>query len=205
MDTTYENLSEIQLDTIREISNIGMGNAATALSQLVGCTVNITVPHALIVDMTEIAPLLGGEELEVAASYVQVVGQARGHLVLVFSIPDAHRIIELMAPGANLDLMRDEMARSAIQEIGNILGSSFLRSLSDLTQLNILPTVPAVAVDFAGSIVSYVVSSLYDVTEKLVVVRTNFDVGGESVAGYCIFIPEPGSLKVILESLGMGG
>jgi len=205
MDTTYENLSEMQLDTIREISNIGMGNAATALSQLVGSVVNITVPHAMIVDMTEVAPLLGGEDQEVAASYVQVVGQARGHLVLVLAIPDAHRIIELMAPGAHLDLMKDEMARSAMQEIGNILGSSFLRSLSDLTQLNILPTVPAVAVDFAGSIVSYVVSSLYDITEKLVVVRTNFDVGGESIAGYCMFIPEHGSLRIILESLGMGG
>jgi chemotaxis protein CheC len=205
MDTSYENLSEIQLDTIREISNIGMGHAATALSQLVGHSVSITVPDALIVDLVDIAPVLGGEELEVAASYVQVVGQARGHLVLVFSVPDAHRLIELMAPGAGLDLMKDEMARSAVQEIGNILGSSFLRSLSDLTQLSILPTVPAVAVDYAGSIVGYVVSSLYEITEKLVVVRTNFDVGGESVAGHCIFIPEPGSLRVILESLGMGG
>lgn len=205
MDNAYESLSEIQLDTLREISNIGMGNAATALSQLVGSMVNITVPNAMIVDMTEVAPLLGGEDQEVAASYVQVVGQARGHLVLVLAIPDAHRIIELMAPGAHFDLMKDDMARSAMQEIGNILGSSFLRSLSDLTQLNILPTVPAVAVDFAGSIVSYVVSSLYSVTEKLVVVRTNFDVGGESIAGYCMFIPEPGSLRIILESLGMGG
>lgn len=205
MDQIYENLSEIQLDTIREISNIGMGNAATALSQMVGALVNITVPDAMIVDVTDVAPIIGGEDVEIAASYVQVVGQARGHLVMAFTIPDAHRIIELMAPGANLDVLQDEMARSAVQEIGNILGSSFLRSLSDLTQLNILPTVPAVAVDYAGSIVNYVVASLYEITEKLVVVRTNFDLGGDSVAGHCIFIPEPGSLRVILESLGMGG
>jgi chemotaxis protein CheC len=205
MDEIYEHLSDIQLDTIREISNIGMGNAATALSQMVGAMVNITVPEALIIDVTDVADVIGGEDVEIAASYVQVVGQARGHLVMAFSIPDAHRIIELMAPGANLDVIKDEMARSAVQEIGNILGSSFLRSLSDLTQLNILPTVPAVAVDYAGSIVNYVVASLYEITEKLVVVRTNFDLGGESVAGHCIFIPEPGSLRVILESLGMGG
>jgi chemotaxis protein CheC len=205
MDDIYSNLTEIQIDTIREISNIGMGNAATALSQMVGCQVNITVPQATIIDIVDVASNLGGEDREVAASYVQVIGQVRGHLVMVYSIEHVHRLIELIIPGASFNILEDEMARSAVQEIGNILGSSFLRSLSEMTQLNILPTVPAVAVDYAGSIVSYVVANLYEITEKLVIVKTNFDVGGESVEGHCIFIPEPGSLRVILQSLGVGG
>jgi chemotaxis protein CheC len=200
-----QGLTDLQMDTIREISNIGMGNAATALSQMVNSMVNITVPQAVKVDVTEVPMLLGGEEQEVAASYVQVIGQARGHLVMVFPIKDANKLIELIAPGANLDLAKDEMAISAVQEIGNILSSNFLRSLSDLTQVSMLPTVPAVAVDFAGSIVSYVVSSMYEITENLVIVQTNFDVGGELIAGYCIFIPEPGSLAVLLTALGVGG
>ena len=203
MDTS-QGLTELQIDTIREISNIGMGNAATALSQMVNETVNITVPKATTIDVRDVPHLLGGEEQEVAASYVQVVGQVRGHLVLVFPLADAGKLIDLIAPGANLDLLRDEMATSAVQEIGNILSSNFLRSLSDLTQLSMLPTVPAVAVDFAGSIVSYVVASMYEITERLVIVQTNFDVGGEQIAGYCIFIPEPGSLAVLLKALGVG-
>ncbi|MCH7471697.1 chemotaxis protein CheC [bacterium] len=193
------------MDTIREITNIGMGNAATALSQMIDRPVEITVPQATITDVNNVAQLLGGEEQAVAATYVQVVGDVRGHLVLVFSIEDAHSLIKLIAPGAKLDLMQDEMARSAVQELGNILSSSFLRSLMEMTQLNMQPTVPAVAVDFAGSIVSSVVCNLYEVSEKLVVVQTNFVVSGEEISGFFIFIPEPGSLSVILQSLGVGG
>lgn len=207
MDDHKNELTALQIDTIREISNIGMGNAATALSQMVDKTVTITVPEAVLIDITEVPGLYGGEDTEVAASYVQVVGQVRGHLLIVFPVADAHILIELMMPGKNLNLMsdpKDEMAYSAIQEIGNILASSYLRSLAEMTQLNILPTVPAVAVDFAGSIVGYVVTSLQDVTEKLVVVKTNFDVSGKLIVGHCIFIPEAGSLQVMLDSLGVG-
>jgi len=205
MDSGQDKLTDLQVDTIREISNIGMGNAATALSQMIEQPVNITVPKADIVDITDVPTLMGGEEIPVAASYVQVVGEARGHLVLANNIEDMHRLISLIVPGATLDVMEDEMARSAVQEIGNILGSSFLRSLSDLTKLNLLPTVPAVAVDYAGSILTYVVASMYQITEKLVIVQTEFNVGGETIQGLCIFVPEPGALKTILGSLGVGG
>lgn len=205
MDLPVSKLNEIQIDTIREISNIGMGNAATALSQMIDQPVNITVPTAFIVEVTKVADVIGGAELSVAAAYVQVVGQARGHLVLVFPTDDVRKLINLIAPGAEADVTKDEMARSAVQEIGNILASSFLRSLAEMTQLNLLPTVPAVAVDYAGSIITYVVASMYEITEQLVVVKTEFDVGGQRIAGHCIFVPEPGSLRTILSSLGVGG
>lgn len=200
-----DELSDLQIDTIREMSNIGMGNAATALSQMISMPVNINVPRADIVDVTEVAGLMGGEETLVAASYVQVVGAARGHLVLANNIEGIHKLISLIAPGASLNVLEDEMAQSAVQEIGNILCSSFLRSMSELTKLNLLPTVPAVAVDYAGSILSYVVASMYEITEKLVIVQTEFEVGGETIQGLCIFVPEPGALRTILESLGVGG
>jgi chemotaxis protein CheC len=198
-------LTELQLDTIREISNIGMGNAATALSQMVGTSVNIQVPRAMLVDIAEVPELMGGAEREVAASYVQVMGEARGHLVLAFGIEDSHDLIELIAPGAGLNLMEDDMARSAIQEVGNILSSSYLRSLAEITQLNLLPSVPAVAVDYAGSILTYVVSAMYEIREDLVLVQTQFEISGKTVQGLCLFVPEPGSLKMILDSLGVGG
>lgn len=202
---SLEHLSEIQIDTIREISNIGMGNAATALSQMIGKPVNITVPEAAIIGMREVAAVAGGEETEVAASYVQVVGQARGHLMLMYTMDSARRLVELLAPGAGLDPATDEMGRSAVQEIGNILGASFLRSLAEMTQLSLLPTVPAVAVDYAGSIVTYVVSNLEDYSEQIVLVKTDFDIEGDRIEGHCLFIPEAESLERILESLGVGG
>jgi len=205
MGESMDKLTELQIDTIREISNIGMGNAATALSQMVSSAVNITVPRADMVDISDIASMMGGEEVPVAASYVQVVGEARGHLVLAYQTDDAHRLIELIAPGTPLNVMEDDMAKSAIQEIGNILSSSFLRSLSDLTRLNLLPTVPAVAVDFAGSILTYIVASMYEITEQLVIVQTEFHIGDETINGLCVFVPEPGALQTILSSLGVGG
>jgi len=205
MDLPVDKLTEIQIDTIREISSIGMGNAATALSQMIDQMVNITVPTAFIIDVTRVAEVIGGEDLPVAAAYVQVIGEARGHLVLIFPTDDVRKLINLIVPGADSDVTQDEMARSAVQEIGNILASSFLRSLAEMTQLNLLPTVPAVAVDYAGSIITYVVASMYEITEQLVVVKTEFDVGGQRLGGHCVFVPEPGSLRIILRSLGVGG
>lgn len=205
MSVNTEFLTELQLDTIREISNIGMGHAATALSQMTGCPVNITVPEARIISVMEVPMLAGGEDIEVAAVYLQVMGQARGHIMLIFPLGSAHHLIDRIAPGMNLRLPDDEMARSAIQEIGNILGGSFLRSLAELTQLSMLPSVPGVAVDYAGSILSYVAANLSQYDEQFVSVRTDFELGSELLEGYCVFIPEQGALGTILESLGMGG
>jgi len=205
MDEHVTHLSDLQIDTIREISNIGMGTAATALSQMVNQAVSITVPRAFVIDASQVAELMGGEDTPVAASYVQVIGQARGHLVLVFPTSDAHRLIELIAPDASLDLMQDEMARSAVQEIGNILSSNFLAQPSRNDAPETAAHGAAVAVDYAGSILTYVVASMYEITEKLVIVQTEFGIGGQTVRGLCIFVPEPGSLQIILQALGVGG
>ena len=75
----------------------------------------------------------------------------------------------------------------------------------EITQLSLIPSVPALVVDHAGSVLSSVVASLYEITERLVLVQTEFAIGGETIRGLCIFVPEPGSLKLILESLGVGG
>ncbi len=205
MAISTEYLSELQMDTIREISNIGMGHAATALSQMIGRPVNITVPEARIITVMDIPLLAGGEDIEVAAVYLQVMGQARGHIMLLFPLDSAHHLISLLAPGMELKLPDDDMARSAIQEIGNILGGSFLRSLAELTQLAMLPSVPGVAVDYAGSILGYLATNLSQFEERLVTVRTDFELETERLEGHCVFIPEEGALGIILESLGMGG
>ena len=202
-DATMQ-FSDLQKDTIREISNIGMGNAATSLSTLVNTRVDITVPAVRVVPDTEISRVLGGEETEVCAAYVQVVGDTHGHLVMIFSTADTQKLLGLMAPGADLVIGESEMANSALQELGNILSSSYLRSLADMTGLVMHATVPAVARDFAGSIVSYVVSNMYELTEDIMVVETHFEVGGDRIDGQCLFIPEPGALAALLDSLGVG-
>ncbi|MCB1217328.1 chemotaxis protein CheC [bacterium] len=197
-------LSDLQKDTIREISNIGMGNAATSLSQLINTRVDITVPYVKVVPDVEVPRLLGGEEVEVCAAYVQVVGDVRGHLVMIFLTRDAQMLLNQMMPGADMDIATSEMARSALQELGNILASSFLRSLADMTGLVMHSTVPAVAMDFAGSIISYVVSNMYELSENIMIVDTRFEVGGDQIDGECVFIPEPGALGTLLETLGVG-
>jgi chemotaxis protein CheC len=182
-----------------------MGHAATALSQMIGQPVNITVPAARMIEVQDVPKLAGGEDVEVAAVYLQVMGQARGHIMLLFPLHAAHFLIDLIAPGMELRLPDDEMARSAMQEIGNILGGSFLRSLAELTQLAMLPSVPAVAVDFAGSILGYAASNFDLDGDALVTVRTDFDLGDAQIEGHCIFVPDAGALQVIFASLGMGG
>lgn len=196
----YSNLSGVQLDALKEVSNIGAGNAATALSMLLGKKIDMTVPAVNVIKLEEILSLSG--EQEVAGTVVRVLGDIAGNILLVFEKDTAENIIgKLMG---NKQSPESEMGKSVLCEIANIISASYMNSIAQLTNLAIAPSVPAVAYDMLGAILTttFIESNQYD--EYILDIETVFiDDTKENIGGHFYYIPMPGSLEKILKSIGI--
>ncbi|MDI3546599.1 MAG: chemotaxis protein CheC [Halanaerobiales bacterium] len=199
----YFNLSNLQKDALREIGNIGAGNAATAFAQFLDCKINMTVPSVEILPMTEVPEVTGGSEQRVIGVLLKVIGEAPGKILLLFSEDSIEHLLALV-----LDMPIDfqeinEIQVSAIKEIGNILSGSYLNAINQMTGFNLLQTVPAFAHDMAGAILSSSLISLSEESDYALLIETVFINGDHEIEGYFFLIPDPGSLDKILQSLGL--
>ncbi|HEY8528857.1 MAG TPA: chemotaxis protein CheC [Paenibacillaceae bacterium] len=196
--------AEFKLDVLREIGNIGAGNAATALSKLLDKRVNMQVPSVSVLPFEEIADRVGGAETVVVAVYVRVVGDAPGNMFFIMSLEQANRLLNVLlgmedikGPGYS------DMELSTLCEIGNILGGSYLTSLADLTGMRLTPTVPSVAVDMAGAILGYGLLQFGTMGDDALLIDTVFFEGDRQAEGHFIFIPDPDAFPQLFRSLGV--
>jgi chemotaxis protein CheC len=199
-----ESWSELYYDVLREVGNIGAGNAATALAQLVGRPIKMEVPSVLWVPLGEVAARLGGAEKAVAGILLGVEGEAPASILFALPLEQAHVLLDIVlgrAVGTTQAL--DELERSALQEIGNILAGSYLNSLSTFTHLNFRPTVPALAVDMAGAVLDYVLAEFGQMADQVLLIETEFQAASQEVTGYFFLVPQPLSLGVIFQALGV--
>lgn len=196
----YLSLSMIQLDALKEVSNIGVGNAATALSMLLNKKVDMSVPSVNVVKLEDIVEATG--ENEVAGTVVRVLGDIAGNILLVFEEDTVKKIIgRLIGSEEGVD---SEMGQSVLCEIANIISASYMNSIAQLTNLEIAPSVPAVAYDMLGAILTttFIESNQYD--EYILDIETIFlDDTEENIGGHFYYIPMPGSLEKILKSIGI--
>lgn len=196
----YSKLNSLELDALREVSNIGAGNAATALSMLLGKKIDMTVPAVNIVKLEDVVEING--EDEVAGTVVRVLGDIAGNILLVFDSDTAMNIIgKLLGVKETPD---SEMGKSVLCEIANIISASYMNSIAQLTNLVIAPSVPAVAYDMLGAILTttFIESNQYD--EYILDIETIFlDETEENIGGHFYYIPMPGSLEKILKSIGI--
>ena len=196
----YSNFSALQLDALKEVSNIGAGNAATALSVMIGKKVDMTVPAVNIIKLDDIVQANG--EVEVAGTVVRVLGDITGNILLVFEKPTAENIIEKLV--GSKQSPESEMGSSVLCEIANIISASYMNSISQLTNLAMAPSVPATSYDMLGAILTttFIESNQYD--EYILDIETVFlDDTEENIGGHFYYIPMPGSLERILESIGI--
>jgi chemotaxis protein CheC len=195
---------EFQLDVLKEVGNIGAGHAATALSKLLDKPVDMQVPKVNVLPFHEVADMIGGAEQIVIAVYLRVVGEAPGNMFFMLSLSSAKRLLQHFI---GLEMENEdsfsEMELSAVSEIGNILAGSYLSSLSDLTQLNLSPTVPGLAIDMAGAIISYGLIEYGSVGDHALLIDTKFLEGHDEVEGHFFFIPDPESFQKIFTALGV--
>ena len=196
----YSNLSALQLDALKEVSNIGAGNAATALSMMIGKKVDMSVPAVNIIKLDDIVQENG--EVEVAGTVVRVLGDIAGNILLVFEKSTAENVIEKLV--GSRQSPESEMGSSVLCEIANIISASYMNSIAQLTNLAIAPSVPATSYDMLGAILTttFIESNQYD--EYILDIETVFlDETEENIGGHFYYIPMPGSLEKILKSIGI--
>lgn len=196
----YSSLSMIQLDALKEVSNIGAGNAATALSMLLNKKIDMSVPSVNVVRMEDVVEATG--ETEVASTVVRVLGDIAGNILLVFEEGTVKKIIGKLV--GSEEGVNSEMGQSVLCEIANIISASYMNSIAQLTNLAIAPSVPAVSYDMLGAILTttFIESNQYD--EYILDIETIFlDDTEENIGGHFYYIPMPGSLEKILKSIGI--
>lgn len=203
-DIDFNNLDHIQLDILREIGNIGAGNATTALSQMINKRIDMGIPKVNICEFKVLAEVLGGEENPIVGILLAVEGQISGMMMFVLEQASAHNLINLLMC-KEIDNFEEfsEMDLSALKEIGNIIAGAYLSSLSSLTGLKIIASIPYMAIDMAGAILSVPAIEFGKIGDSALLIQTDFNEGKESVFGYFILIPDLKSYETILESLGV--
>lgn len=196
--------NSLQLDALREVSNIGVGNAATALSTLLGTKVDISVPAVNMIKLSDLLEEAG--ERAVIGIIVRVVGDILGNILIIFEQDTAQDMISYLLKQNEDEL--NEMGVSVLCEVGNILSGSYMNSISSFTGLNVIASVPAVACDMISAILAttFMESGQYD--EYILDIETVFikedDKKGENEIGaHFYYIPVPGSLEKILKSIGI--
>ncbi|WP_423410046.1 chemotaxis protein CheC [Heyndrickxia sp. MSNUG] len=203
-------ISDMHIDILKEVGNIGAGHAATALSTLLNKKIDMKVPNVRVVSFDEMMEMAGGAESVIASVFLRIEGDAPGSMFFVLPLQQAEKFIRLLIDDQTfsfLDSEVNELALSALQEMGNILSGSYLSSLSDFTQLNLMPSVPALSIDMAGAVISSGLLELSQVSDYAIVIDTalNEDEGqaDESVKGHFFLLPDPESFNTIFKALGV--
>ncbi len=199
-----DHMNSTYLDVLKEIGNIGAGNATTALAQMLQKKVDMMVPQAELLEFKEIGKLIGGEDTVMAGVYMVVEGDINGSMMFLLEKNSARHLVNQMLGGfGNTDSDEfGEMEISALKEIGNIMTGSYLNSLSDLTRMKIYPSVPEIAIDMAGAILSVPAIEFGVLGDKILMIQTRFTDDIE-IDGFFILVPDIDSYQKIMESLGM--
>ncbi len=205
---SLDELSSMQYDVLREIGNIGAGNAATALSKLINSKVDMKVPKVLLLGFSELASHMGAEETPVVGIFLSLSGDIDGMMLFVLDLHSARLLVNSLLVNMGVPPMIagedfNEMHLSALNEIGNIITGAYLSALSDLTRLNIVESVPALQVDMAGAILDLPAIAFGEIGDKVLFIETTFN-EESNINGYFILVPELESYDVILNSLGLG-
>lgn len=197
-------LSSMQLDALKEIGNVGAGNSATALSQIINRKIDMTVPNVSIMPLDEVPDVVGGPDVMVVGVFLRVYGLAPGSVLFLMPRDSAFYLIDmLMGKDRGKTKKLDFMDESALMEIGNILAGAYLNSLSYFTKLTLLPSIPALAMDMAGAILSVVLVQLGQMGDHALVIETEFLSEDDGIKGHFFLIPDPGSLDTILSAVGV--
>jgi len=201
VDDDLTQLSELQLDVLQEIGNVGAGNSATALSRLIQHRIEMNVPHVALVKIEDVPEFVGGPELVVVGIFLRVYGKAPSNILFLIPQESAFALADTL-PGRGRG--QTPHKESALMEIGNILAGSYLNAFYTFTGMSMLPSVPALAVDMAGAILNVVLVQLGEMGDHALLIETNFQAEDRTISGHFFLVPDPGSLGSIMNAVGVG-
>ena len=198
------NLTPNQLDALREIGNVGAGNTATALSQLINKKIDMNVPRVSIVPIEDVPDLVGGPDALIVAIFLRVYGKAPGNILFLMPKTNAYYLADdLLGREHGTTQELGEMEVSALKEVGNILTGSYLNAFYHFTQIAMVPSIPSLAMDMAGAILNVVLVQLGQMGDMAMVIETKFMAEDDSVNGHFFLVPDPGSLRTLVQAVGV--
>lgn len=205
----FTNLSNEQRDVLREIGNIGAGNAATAMSKLINKKIDMQVPSVNVLSYDEMMEMMGGPDAVIVAILFRVQGDAPGTVYFILTIKEAEYLVKQMTNEAQFswssDDPLDDLGISVLQEAGNILTGSYLSALSDFMKINMQPSVPHLSVDMAGAVLTAGLIELSQVTDFVTIIDTKiiYSDTQNQIRGHFLFLPDPESFSKLFKSLGI--
>jgi chemotaxis protein CheC len=204
MPSTARQLNEMQVDVLREVANIGTGHAVTSLTTMTGESFSMSVPAFGMMVMNEFESILGDLEALAASVYMPVEGDVCGHVAFLFPYDSACQLTDLLLGREHgTTTVLEELECSALMEVGNVLISSFLNAISDLTALSLPSSPPGIAIDMTGAILASILTISPNIGDHALTIMTRLADTEYPVEGVFVFIPEPDSLAVLFQALGI--
>ncbi len=198
-------ISSSQLDFFKELENIGVSHAATALSAVLDQKIRIEVPSVQFCDLGKVCDFLGGPENLVAGTLIGMKGDINGFILMVQDLPQAQLMSELatclIEEKAEKSGCLSQMQISALMEIANILIGSYLTAISSLTGLTIKSTVPQLIIDMAGAIMNLPAAAYGDVSDTILFLETEFLDNDQRISGHIFLVPDLPSYDILLNKM----
>ncbi len=199
----YNELTSLEIDTLREIGSIGTGNAATALSSMLGQEVKITLPEVRVMGYNEAIDWIGGPEAITAGVMVHLGGQLSGIMLSVQSLDFINTVLHILDKKVNCYDELGELEKSLLVEVGNIMISTFINALSGLSGITVELTVPSITVDMQGAILAVPMAEYGGQTDYLMTIGGNFICHNKEVPCRLLLSPDIRSLNYLLRKLGV--
>ena len=199
---SYSDINEMHIDVLREIANIGSGNAASSLSRMLGHTVNISIPDIGIKGFDEAYEVLGGVEAVMVGTLLMLSGEISGMMMFLLPIEVVCDLVNmLMFTDIKSHEEIDEMGYSVINEVSNIMSASFVNAIADMTDLPVDISPPEAALDMLGSIMS--VPSIYfaKMSDTLLLIQNELEIEGRKTSASVLLLPDMESLTKLMISL----
>lgn len=202
---TFDNINSMYFDVLKEIGNIGAGNATTAIAQMLNLTINMNVPNVELKAVEDLGSAICPEEETIVGIFLEVKQDVTGSMMFLMRLNSAHYLVDRLMGGMAAGEERgefSEMELSALKEIGNIIAGSYLSAISTMTNMTIVPSVPYISVDMAAAILSVPAIQFGQFGDNALMIETEF---GDDVMidGYFILLPDEDSYDKILGSLGI--
>lgn len=201
---SFHDLNPIHISVLSEIGNIGSGNAATALSQMLSQTVDMSTPEVGIANYSEAYEKLGGAETIMVGLVLMLSGDINGMIMLILPGDTACDMINMLAYTNYQDYTEiDEMGFSAISEVSNVMAGSFVTAITNMTGMCVDISPPSATIDMLGSMLSLPASYFAEMGELFMFIKNELDIAGKKTPANILLLPDMASLNRLMASLGI--
>lgn len=208
MENNLANISQVQLDALREITNIGAGTAATALSQFVNKKVDMAPPDIIVTSIKEVPGVIGREFPLVSVAVFGVQKQIEGHMLVIFEQDSSMRLVDILTgkPAGSTDFPFSEIDKSAFTEVTGVMSGAYLKAMGDFTNVEVDMVPPYFLSGPPNNILDFLVSLPVDINKPAICVKSDLGIieAGTKLCGYMVFIPSTDSFTALLRFLGVG-